>query len=221
MHGHRARLFAAIVVAVLLAVCVGTASANRLSFSTRNFRTTWTSLEFRTSEGTTTVRCAVTMEGSYHSATISKVAESLVGYITRVAVRRPCTGGTVWAMNGDANEVLGGNVRNTLPWHVLYDSFTGTLPNIRGAVFEIPEASYLIRESTFGLLCEYIGRSRSSRAGILFYEWWIEAGGRGWWRYFVVGFKASGTTGCPEIEVRGEGSATALGTTVTATLRLI
>ena len=106
----------ALMAALLLASAISTASASRLSVSNQNIRVTWSSLEF---QGLVTVRCRVTLEGSFHSRTIVKVARTLIGAITRADVDEAnCTNGI-------------GRPRNeTLPWHITYEGFTGTLPNI-------------------------------------------------------------------------------------------
>src|SRR5438270_3751470 len=108
-------LLAVVGATVLLGALVGTASAARLSNSSTTFRATWTSAEF--SGGFGTPRCSLTLEGSLHSATIVKTRGSLVGYITRASVG-PCVNGSATVLTA------------TLPWHVQYDSFTGTLPSI-------------------------------------------------------------------------------------------
>ena len=113
---------AALTAALLLAIVINTASARSLSVSNQNARLTWSSLEF---SGGVTVRCRVTLEGSFHSRTIAKVARTLTGAITRANVDEAnCTNGN-------------GRPRNeTLPWHLTYEGFTGTLPNIN-AVFTL------------------------------------------------------------------------------------
>lgn len=110
-------LLAGLTAAFILASAVGTASANRLSVDERNFRVTWTMLEF-VAEGHETVLCAVTLEGSFHSNTIAKVEGSLIGHITRAIKGATCTGGAATILTA------------TLPWHVTYESFGGILPNI-------------------------------------------------------------------------------------------
>ena len=126
---HRPVKAASTVVAatLLLAVAVGSTSARSLSTSSQQFRVTWRVLELGSE---VLIRCPVTMEGSFVSRTIGKVARSLVGAITRVSVKQEaCTGGTVAAFNG-VESYNGSTTTNTLPWHVSYESFTGTLPNI-------------------------------------------------------------------------------------------
>ena len=104
----------ALTAALLLASAVGTASARSLSVSNQNIRATWSSLEFVSA---VTIRCQVTLEGSFHSRTIAKVARSLIGAITRATVKEEtCT-------NGRGRP-------QALPYHLTYEGFTGTLPAI-------------------------------------------------------------------------------------------
>ena len=107
---------AVLAAALLLAAAVNTASARVLSVSNQNIRVTWSSLE---EVGAITVRCRVTLEGSFHSRTIVKVARTLIGAITRATVDEAnCTNGSESPRN------------ETLPWHLTYEGFAGTLPNI-------------------------------------------------------------------------------------------
>ena len=117
----------ALAAALMLASAIGTASAGRLSTSNQNFRITWTSLEF---VSTVTIRCPVTLEGSFHYRSIIKRERSLIGLVTRAIVNQAgCVNGTGSAFNG--TERYNGIVpASTLPWHVTYESFAGVLPNI-------------------------------------------------------------------------------------------
>ena len=120
MHASARFSLTGLMAALLLAAAVSHASARNLSVSHQNFRVTWTSLEL---EGGVTVRCRVTLEGSFHARTIPKVARSLIGAITRaISNELICTNGQ------------GRPRTETLPWHVTYEGFAGTLPNI-SAVF--------------------------------------------------------------------------------------
>jgi hypothetical protein len=93
------------------------ASANRLSVRSLRFKQTWRSLEYTSSAGV--VRCPVTLEGSFHSATFRKIVGLLFSMTTRGSiVSAACTGGR------------GSIDQETLPWHRIYDSFEGTLPRI-------------------------------------------------------------------------------------------
>jgi hypothetical protein len=83
---------------LLLATAITTASARNLSISEQSFRVTFSSLELVTE--LVTIRCRVTLEGSFHTRTIAKVPGSLVGAISRATVAHPCTNGEAWADNG-------------------------------------------------------------------------------------------------------------------------
>lgn len=144
MRNRSKLLLAGLTAALMMATVVGTSSASRLSLSNTRFRTTWASLTFEPGE----VECAVTLEGSFHSATIRKTLEALIGQVTRAIVKNEtCT-------NGHATIL-----QEALPWHVRYGGFGGTLPNITfvrlrlvGAAFRVSipffEASCLVTTST-------------------------------------------------------------------------
>ncbi len=134
--------FTALTAALLLASAIATTSARNLSVSNQQFRVTWQELEFAIE--IVTIICHVTLEGSFHYRTIVKRERTLIGYITQVAVRRPCRNGEAWAANGREAHPRLGVLANTLPWHVTYEGFAGTLPCItsiflllRGARFKI------------------------------------------------------------------------------------
>ena len=135
--------FTALTAAALLASVVATTSARNLSLSNQRFRVSWQELQF-TTPGILTIECHVTLEGSFHYRTFAKNVGRLIGYITRVAIRRPCRNGEAWAANGTESHPRLGTLANTLPWHITYEGFTGTLPCItsiflllRGARFKI------------------------------------------------------------------------------------
>jgi hypothetical protein len=203
-------ILAVAAAAALMATAVGSASAGRLSLSSRTFRVTWTALEFAEPTFGVSIRCPVTFEGSFHSSTIAKVAGSLIGYITRAPLASSaCTGG---AGEGAA---LG---NESLPWHIRYDGFAGTLPNITMVKLRIlgkrePE---IVR----GFSCLYHPQIMGLPVELL-----IGAGGT------ITGFqfesegileKLMGGIQCPPI-IRdiGLGRFTVLGTTTAVTLRLI
>lgn len=123
---------------VLLAGLVGMASAGRLSTSELRLRATWTRLSF--SGGLGVVECEVAIEGSFHQRSITKTVGTLSGVITAGNINRCARGGVT---------VL----RETLPWHVQYQSFAGTLPNISAIQAAIVGLSVIIREPTFGITC--------------------------------------------------------------------
>lgn len=113
-------LVAALVATASLASAIADASASRLSVTSELFRVTYSEMSFTTEEGSSSTRCPVTLEGSFHSKTMTKTSALLVGYITRASAGTCTSGSITW---------LG----ETLPWHVRYESFRGTLPAITEA----------------------------------------------------------------------------------------
>jgi hypothetical protein len=117
--------------AALLALLVTNASARNLSISTQFLRVAFTSVRFTEPFGAS-VDCAVTAEGSFHARSIPKVVGTLTGYVTRADLGA-CAVGTVTIL------------RETLPWHVRYLAFTGTLPNITRLIINVVGISFRIR----------------------------------------------------------------------------
>jgi hypothetical protein len=177
-------LMAAMTAVLLLALAGAVASANRLAFNETRKRVIFPTLEF--SANGITIRCSTTLEGSFHSRTISKVSGSLIGYITS-ALLSPCNGG-----NGIVN-------RETLPWHLRYTGFQGTLPRITGISLSIIRPSFTFE--VFGILCRYTPSTLPARNE-------LEVGG------VVVSVAASAsnigseTIGCPSTNtLSGNGNA--------------
>lgn len=220
---HYARTVAVAVSATLiLAAAVSTASANHLSTSNPNIRVVWSPLEFN-GEGLAIIRCNVTLEGNFVESTITKVVGTLIGRITRAGIIRPCTGGTAWIYNGEeTNEVLGGRLGNTLPWHITYEGFEGTLPNITGVRILLEGARFLLRATILGvtMLCNYTtgathGGNASGIAKLTN-------------AHVVANLRAdesrrirSETGGCPTGRFVGEGQVTQLNSTNLITITLI
>lgn len=132
---------AALGATLALAVAVGSASANRLSYSETRFRIIWTSLTFSESGGNFPISCPVTLEGSFHSATMAKVTEALVASITRAVVNN------VGCTEGQATILA-----ESLPWHVTFQGFTGRLPNILSVRHYLIGAAFQI-EPGLGIIC--------------------------------------------------------------------
>jgi hypothetical protein len=129
---RRRRLLLAIIGAtVLLGGLTGSASARSLSFSSQTMRATFSTVSFEGPFGTT--NCAVTLESSMHTRTIPKLSGWLLGYITRADLG-PCSTGTATIL------------RETLPWHMRYESFAGTLPNITSIRAQVVGVSFRVRE---------------------------------------------------------------------------
>jgi len=122
---------AALLVCGSLAGAVGSAHANRLEVSSLQFRMTWGRV-FRLSDTGGTVECVVTLTGSFHSRSFPKVTSVLIGLITGATIQE-CSGGSA------------GFLAETLPWHVQYEGFSGTLPNIELFRIQITEAGISLR----------------------------------------------------------------------------
>ncbi|MFL5909760.1 MAG: hypothetical protein ACJ768_04220 [Gaiellaceae bacterium] len=136
-------LLGLVAALTMLAAFVPPASARTFSFDDNNFRAAWSSIEF-SSESISTVRCPLTLEGTFVGRTVAKRAGAVIGRVIRADFRGglaagECTNGTARANT------------ETLPWDITYDSFAGTLPNITsvrlsliGASFEADSLDFLI-----------------------------------------------------------------------------
>ncbi len=126
-------LLTTLTATAILATAITTAHANRLSVSNQQFRFVWANLEFFNALIEGTMRCPLTLEGSFHSRTVPKQRGLLVGYVTRAAVSNPvCTGGHTTLL------------QELLPWHLTYNSFTGTLPAITGVTLNLIRFGFII-----------------------------------------------------------------------------
>jgi hypothetical protein len=129
----RKLIIGALLAATFLAMAVTSASANNLRIDNfeRGFKATWVRLEFIGAGAT--VRCDVTLEGTYAARTIAKRVAARIGLITK--------GETANCNAPNDGRIL----RETLPWNVRYRNFTGTLPIITGIGLDMPEARFRIR----------------------------------------------------------------------------
>src|SRR5215213_5066666 len=125
---------AATLATLMLAALISSASARNLSISNQQIRSAFRSIEIG-AEGLGTQMCDLTLEGSLHSRTMLKVVNSLMGYITRV---------------NTANCSLTMAILS-LPWHVRYVGFSGTLPNITLLMVKISRFSFSF--GSFGFVC--------------------------------------------------------------------
>ena len=113
---RRSSTLLVVVASALLASAIG-ANARDLRFTSQSFRVTWSSITFRGPVGSIT--CPMTLEGTLHERTMAKTANNLLGYITRATLPSAnCTRGSATLLPA------------TLPWHVRYSRFTGTLPDL-------------------------------------------------------------------------------------------
>ena len=138
----------AVGAAVLLAAFVGTASAGRLSTSGLGVNGTWTTVRF--AGGIGTGECEVILNGAFHERSISKTRGTLSGFVTAANITRCARGG-------------GTILRETLPWHVRYEGFAGTLPTITTIRASVVGLAFRIREPTFGIEC--LSRSTTEEPG--------------------------------------------------------
>ncbi len=133
MQRHIRLLLTSLAATAILATAVSTATANRFVVSNQQIRATWATLEFFNTAVAGTIRCPVTLEGSFHSRTIVKARGSLIGYVTRAAVNNPaCVGGRATIL------------QELLPWHITYNSFEGALPRITGVTLNLIRAGFIV-----------------------------------------------------------------------------
>jgi hypothetical protein len=126
-------VLACVATAWTLALSVATASAARLSVTNQSISISWSALRFN--EGRAV--CPVTLEGSLHARTVAKSSGVLVGYIQRARTSRCSVGSAVFLSPEDGQTT-------SLPWHIRYDSFSGTLPAITRVRWHIFGLSYRI-----------------------------------------------------------------------------
>jgi len=130
----------AIVTTAVLSMAVATASAGKLRFTGSTFR--WVTNSSGMTFGALAVSCPVTLEGSFHSSSFIKREQLLLGYVTRgILPGASCTGGSATVLT------------ETLPWHVTYERFTGTLPAITEIALQVHGAAFNI--SAMQITCLY------------------------------------------------------------------
>jgi hypothetical protein len=140
-----------LTVAIALAAAVNTATARRIEVSEQRFLVLFRELTFEAFGNQ--VVCSVNIEGSFHSRTISKVSGQLIGYVTEAIVNgHPCIRNNGWALNGVERPQETAAVQ-TLPWHILYLNFRGTLPTINEIELKLINAQF--RVEIGGILCLY------------------------------------------------------------------
>src|ERR1044072_8852081 len=122
----RSKLFISVLAAMLLmSLAASNAPASRLSTSNRNIRAVWALITL-TAAGAE-ITCPVTIEGSFHSATLAKRVGLLVGHISRASVR----GGMSECLNTGTASI------SNLPWHITYGGVQGTLPRPSGLHYSL------------------------------------------------------------------------------------
>jgi hypothetical protein len=200
-------ILAGLAATLLMSLAVSTASANRLSISNKNFRVVWTALQFTNEAGEPLLTCPVTLEGSFHSATIRKVEGALIGHVSRASVTSTsCRGGSA-----TVNQA-------SLPWHLTYVGFIGRLPRIEFLILLLKGVNFTVE--VLGQKCGY-GRPEDNAKGSAT----VEPGGA------ITTLEAdttirltklSGGFLCPATGgFAGQGTVTLLGNTTKITIRLI
>jgi hypothetical protein len=195
----------ALGVALALSAMATAASANRLRFSSTSFRMSAPELRFG---GGLETRCPFTLEGTFHGASFAKVEQTLLGYVTRARINEAaCQEGTASVL------------QERLPWHVTYENFEGTLPNITHVGVQIHGAALSVTKA--GMMCLFL--SSQARPWLLIFT--REGGGN-----ITEGTlaptprlpRASGSIFCPaEAEVGAMGPVTVLGNTTAISITLI
>jgi hypothetical protein len=120
MHRYTRAVWLALALASVLAMWTASASAGRLSVNRREIRTIWNEMTFRTSSGER-VTCAVTLEGTLEAFTFAKVINLRMGTIFSAA-------------SGCSSRI---RFLTEASWDIRYETFFGTLPEIRNLLFKI------------------------------------------------------------------------------------
>jgi hypothetical protein len=144
----RKLILATVGATVLLGALVGSASARNISLSNQFIETQWRAVTF-TGPFSTRIVCEVHLSGSLHRRTLAKSVGSLIGYITQAEFgNNACSTGRATIL------------RETLPWHVRYLGFVGTLPNITRIIVNVIRASFFVED---GGLVECLAASTVTR----------------------------------------------------------
>jgi hypothetical protein len=216
---RRFKLLATGLVAVCaLAVTTGAASARRFELSSQSFRIVWTIFRVgNEGAGEPEIRCPITLEGTFHSRTFSKVANLQIGVVTRAiasTTRPPCS----FNNGAEAFRLL----EATVPWEVLYVSFTGTLPRIERIRLSIVGFAFLI--TFFTRSCLYQPSAGAQALGDLSLS--TETGEVSRFRWDetrpIPGRLENPFPICPGTErLEGTGTVTVLNSTTRITIRLV
>jgi len=149
----RRKILGGLVVVVALAGCVSGASAHRFSLSPEaGFRVQWQTWmpSIGWEGGQVIVSCPATLEGSFHSRTLVKTAGALIGYITRAVTNEAA------CSSSGAAEARLRFLAETLPWHLVYNGFEGSLPNIAAVRFNVVGQAIRVSGLSFGSSCLYL-----------------------------------------------------------------
>jgi hypothetical protein len=155
MHTRTKLILAALAAAIALGALVAAATATRLAVSNQLVRITWSEARPLVFEGGSSfgaVRCLLTMEGTFHSRTVAKSPEALIGFVTSATIST-CTGGSARALQA------------SLPWHIFYESFSGTLPRITEINVILVGDAFVVHGNLNGQECLYSATAASPFKG--------------------------------------------------------
>lgn len=128
----KARLLLTTVSAVaMIGMLTSTALGRSFRSSISTQRAIYTSVEFSGLFGS--ARCPLTLNGEIHS-TLPKTAEALIGYFESLTLGA-CTTGSLTMLTV------------SMPWHIRYSGFQGTLPRITRILTRIVGFEFKIRET--------------------------------------------------------------------------
>ena len=126
-----------LVSALVLAGLVATASAAWLSSSELALIAGWERMDIAGGFGT--VECTLVLENVLHRSIFTKTVNSLIGYVQYANISS-CRRGSATVL------------RETLPWHIRYRSFTGILPRLTSLSLLVTGIAFRIREPIFGFI---------------------------------------------------------------------
>jgi hypothetical protein len=120
MHRYTRAVWLALALASVFAMWPASASATRLSVNRREIRMIWNEMTFRNSSGER-VTCAITLEGTLEASTFTKVINLRMGVI--------------YAAVSSCSSTI--RFLTETSWDIRYETFFGTLPEIRNLLFKI------------------------------------------------------------------------------------
>jgi len=126
----RALLVALVSASAIVAFAAG-ASARTLRVDEQRFDLKWTeTVPLRMIVGANTISCPITLRGRFESALINKTVTRIGEINTVIQEEARCAGLVIFRASA------------TLPWEVMYEAFTGTLPNITSMRVQLLRASF-------------------------------------------------------------------------------
>jgi hypothetical protein len=149
MRLHTKLIITALAATALFASLAASATARNISITNRNIRVAFEPLVFNSNIAR--ISCRVTMEGSFHCATISKVNRALIGYISRATSQEETCVSSSFAIRGRA-------MTETLPWHLTYLGFRGRLPEAI-LILLLENATFLLNNVPLIGNCRYVARA--------------------------------------------------------------